>query len=161
MENFQPLYCTKWKIKREEKSMFFILETKIQATKVERSSSLNQKSYFLRWFMDNLLSNLQKQTRKMWNICRHKGGLCENKRKINKDYVKNLPFYSWDYVKNIMKCPQKLGKILLGAFHNRHTLMAFFFISNRCMARHGMPHQDFYSFLNLKFLNMAEPLPCA
>lgn len=48
MENFQPFYCTKWKIKREEKSMFCILETKIQATKVERSSSLNQKSYFFR-----------------------------------------------------------------------------------------------------------------
>ena len=52
--------------------------------------------------MDNLFSNLQKQTRKMWNICRHKGGLCENKQKINKDYVKILPFYIWDYVKNII-----------------------------------------------------------
>lgn len=48
MESFLPLHCTKWKIKREEKSMFCILETKIQATGVERSSSLNQKSHFIR-----------------------------------------------------------------------------------------------------------------
>ena len=77
MESFLPLHCTKWKIKREENSMFCILETKIQATKVERLSSLNHKVISFGDLRRNCLV-----------IYRNKPGKCEIFAAIKADYVK-------------------------------------------------------------------------